>query len=98
MSKAKSPEDPPDDGMDPQTPPAPAAGATSAGIVRRGPKTKRELDLEKNVSKLEDEKTGLLEQVQDLTKIVDATRRIPSARQPGKTIWDEVNAFLGFGE
>ena len=71
---------------------------TSAGIVRRGPKTKRELELERRFSELEDSKKTLEAQLKEMTRTVDAARTVPSARKPGKSLWDELQDFLGWGD
>lgn len=94
-TKAKDDPDPSPQAT-PQDPPIAIDEGTSAGIVRRGPKTKRELSLETHVSKLEDEKKTMMSQLSEMTKLVDGARLAPSVRKPGKSLLDEVNDFLGF--
>jgi hypothetical protein len=85
------------DSPPPVGPPAAEPDETSAGVVRRGPKTKREIGLEKRLSEMEDEKAQNLIATKELQKTVDAARRAPSARIPGKSVWDELQSFLGWG-
>lgn len=71
-------------------------GKTAAETVQGG-KTAREIQLEKEISTLQDKNTGLETQITDLTKLVEGARKAPSGKGDGKTLLDELNEFMGLG-
>lgn len=91
---------PDDDGAggDPAADPATAGKpkqAPSASTTAKGGKTPREIALEKQVSTLEDEKAGLVNQVKEMSELVTAAKKAPG-RNKGKTILDDLLEFTGF--
>src|ERR1043165_6888284 len=77
----------------PATAPAPKPpddGRTAADVAA-GPKTAREIHLEKKVSVLEDAQNALRKDLEEVNKFVTAAKKAPSARKPGKSVLDELN-------
>lgn len=78
--------------------PAPASDPDpkpkTAAEVAAGKKTAREISLEKKIAVLEDDKKSLTDQLAEMTGLVEKSRKVPSARRPGQSLWDELNAAL----
>jgi hypothetical protein len=86
--------DPPEGGGGAAPDPDPEPKPKTAADVAAGKKTAREINLEKKVAVLEDEKKTLADQLAELTGVVEKSRKLPSARKQGKSLWDELNAAI----
>lgn len=73
----------------------PAGAGTSADIVTKGKKGKKEVDMEVRVSELEDELGGLKARNLELETLFNGARTAPSPANPKKSLLDELNDFLG---
>lgn len=73
----------------------PAGAGTSAEIVTKGKKGKKDVDMEVRVSELEDELGGLKARNLELENLFNGARTAPSPANPKKSLLDELNDFLG---
>lgn len=86
-----------DENPPPGTPPPAKPEPTAADLAASGKSAEEIKALQKKVSTLEDDKQGLLTRLGTLETTLGSLKKIPSAK-PGKSILDELDDFLGFGE
>jgi hypothetical protein len=82
----------PDDEKPPGNPDPPESSKTV-----KGKKTEREIALELKLSELEDAARTKEARLGELEAFVSSSRKVPSARKPGKSVFDEIHEFI-FGE
>jgi hypothetical protein len=83
----------------PETPAKPAENnPPTAADTAAGGKTAREVQLEKRLATLEDDHNSVKGQLKDAMEFITAAKKVPSGRNPKKSVVDDINDFLGFGD